>query len=69
MDRVIYSPPASKISHRPLWRATAALMLFLLAFNTSANEQAILEGGERFHPVQGTQGMVATSHTLPQRLP
>ncbi|ERS85678.1 gamma-glutamyltransferase [Marinobacter sp. C1S70] len=38
-------------------------MLFLLAFNTSANEQAILEG-ERFHPVQGTQGMVATSHTL-----
>ncbi|WP_396621314.1 gamma-glutamyltransferase [Marinobacter sp. W-8] len=62
MDRVIYSP-ASKISHRPLWRATAALMLFLLAFNTSANEQAILEG-ERFHPVQGTQGMVATSHTL-----
>ncbi|WP_036149662.1 gamma-glutamyltransferase [Marinobacter sp. C1S70] len=62
MDRVIYSP-ASKISHRPLWRATAGLMLFLLAFNTSANEQAILEG-ERFHPVQGTQGMVATSHTL-----
>ncbi|WP_226597268.1 gamma-glutamyltransferase [Marinobacter nauticus] len=62
MDRVIYSP-ASKISHRRLWRATAALMLFLLAYNTSANEQAILEG-ERFHPVQGTQGMVATSHTL-----
>ena len=62
MDRVIYSP-ASKISHRPLWRATTALMLFLFAFNTSANEQAILEG-ERFHPVQGTQGMVATSHTL-----
>ncbi len=62
MDRVIYSP-ASKISHRPLWRATTALMLFLFAFNTSANEQAILEG-ERFHPVQGSQGMVATSHTL-----
>ena len=62
MDRVIYSP-ASKISHRRLWRATAALMLFLLAYNTSANEQAILEG-ERFHPVQGSQGMVATSHTL-----
>ncbi len=62
MDRVIYSP-ASKISHRRLWRATTALMLFLLAYNTSANEQAILEG-ERFHPVQGTQGMVATSHTL-----
>ena len=62
MDRVIYSP-ASKISHRRLWRATAALMLFLLASSTNANEQAILEG-ERFHPVQGTQGMVATSHTL-----
>ena len=62
MDRVIYSP-ASKISHRRLWRATAALMLFLLASSTNANEQAILEG-ERFHPVQGSQGMVATSHTL-----
>ncbi|WP_370229143.1 gamma-glutamyltransferase [Marinobacter nauticus] len=62
MDRVIYSP-ASKISHRRLWRATAALMFFLLASSTNANEQAILEG-ERFHPVQGSQGMVATSHTL-----
>lgn len=62
MDRVIYSP-ASKISHRRLWRATAALMLLLLASSTNANEQAILEG-ERFHPVQGSQGMVATSHTL-----
>lgn len=62
MDRVIYSP-ASKISHRRLWRATAALMLFLLASSTNANDQAILEG-ERFHPVQGSQGMVATSHTL-----
>jgi len=62
MDRVIYSP-ASKISHRRLWRATAALMLLLLAITANANEQAILEG-ERFHPVQGTQGMVATSHTL-----
>ncbi|WP_303293615.1 gamma-glutamyltransferase [Marinobacter sp. ST-43] len=62
MDRVIYSP-ASKISHRRLWRATATLMLFLLASSTNANEQAILEG-ERFHPVQGSQGMVATSHTL-----
>lgn len=62
MDRVIYSP-ASKISHRPLWRATTALMLFLFASSTNANEQAILEG-ERFHPVQGSQGMVATSHTL-----
>lgn len=62
MDRVIYSP-ASKISHRRLWRATAALMLSLLASSTNANEQAILEG-ERFHPVQGSQGMVATSHTL-----
>ncbi|ABM18111.1 gamma-glutamyltransferase [Marinobacter nauticus] len=62
MDRVIYSP-ASKISHRRLWRATAALMLFLLSISTNANEQAILEG-ERFHPVQGSQGMVATSHTL-----
>ncbi|MHA7856237.1 gamma-glutamyltransferase [Marinobacter shengliensis] len=28
-----------------------------------ASNQAILEG-ERFHPVQATQGMVATSHTL-----
>ncbi|MBN7769341.1 gamma-glutamyltransferase [Marinobacter daepoensis] len=62
MDRVIYSP-TSTINQRRFWGVIATLLLFLPACWTSANEQAILEG-ERFHPVQGTQGMVATSHTL-----
>src|SRR5690554_1061653 len=61
-DRVIHSPHP-RIPLRRLWGLTAALMA-LLAMNVAyASNQAILEG-ERFHPVQGTQGMVATSHTL-----
>nr|BBJ04384.1 gamma-glutamyltransferase [Marinobacter nauticus] len=60
--RVIHSP-RPRIPLRRLWGLTAALIA-LLALNAAyASNQAILEG-ERFHPVQATQGMVATSHTL-----
>ncbi|MDX5439838.1 MAG: gamma-glutamyltransferase [Alteromonadaceae bacterium] len=60
--RVIHSP-RPRIPLRRLWGLTTALIA-LLAMNAAyASNQAILEG-ERFHPVQATQGMVATSHTL-----
>ncbi|MGC8121903.1 gamma-glutamyltransferase [Marinobacter sp. VGCF2001] len=62
MDRVIYRLEP-KITLRRLWGATATLLILLLTNLAFADEQAILEG-ERFHPVQGSQGMVATSHTL-----
>ncbi|MBB5320227.1 gamma-glutamyltranspeptidase/glutathione hydrolase [Marinobacter oulmenensis] len=45
------------------WRAPLALMAMLAMLPAWAGAQAILEG-ERFHPVQATRGMVATSHTL-----
>jgi len=62
MDRVHHSP-LSKIPLRRLWGATAALLILLPVGSATASNQAILEG-ERFHPVLGAQGMVATSHTL-----
>lgn len=62
LDRVNYQPRA-KLPSRSLWGATVTLLLSMLALCTHANDQAILEG-ERFHPVQARQGMVATSHTL-----
>lgn len=62
LDRVIYQP-STKLPSRSLWGATVTLLLSTLAVCTHANDQAILEG-ERFHPVQARQGMVATSHTL-----
>lgn len=62
LDRVIYSP-RTKLPPRCLWSLTAALLISLLTVTAQADNQAILEG-ERFHPVQGSQGMVATSHTL-----
>ncbi len=62
LDRVNYQPRA-KLPSRSLWGATVTLLLSMLALCTHANGQAILEG-ERFHPVQARQGMVATSHTL-----
>ncbi|WP_138437601.1 gamma-glutamyltransferase [Marinobacter shengliensis] len=60
--RVIHSP-RPRIPLRRLWGLTAALIALLVLNAAYASNQAILEG-ERFHPVQATQGMVATSHTL-----
>lgn len=60
--RVIHSPHP-RIPLRRLWGLTAALIALLVLNAAYASNQAILEG-ERFHPVQATQGMVATSHTL-----
>ncbi|MBE0486483.1 gamma-glutamyltransferase [Marinobacter sp.] len=62
LDRVIYRLRA-KLPPRCLWGLTAATLISFLTVNAQASGQAILEG-ERFHPVQGSQGMVATSHTL-----
>lgn len=62
MDGVIHSP-LSKIPLRRLWGLTAALLISLLMVTAQASNRAILEG-ERFHPAQGHQGMVATSHSL-----
>ncbi|BEH14950.1 gamma-glutamyltransferase [Marinobacter shengliensis] len=60
--RVIHSP-RPRIPLRRLWGLTTALIALLVLNAAYASNQAILEG-ERFHPVQATQGMVATSHTL-----
>ncbi|MDR9424603.1 MAG: gamma-glutamyltransferase [Marinobacter sp.] len=62
MDRAIYSP-LPKTRQRGRWGLTAALLAALILPAGNSSAQAILEG-ERFHPVQGDQGMVATSHTL-----
>ncbi len=62
MDRAIYSPHY-KTRQRRRWSLTATLITALALIAGNAGAQAILEG-ERFHPVQGSQGMVATSHTL-----
>ena len=62
MDRAIYSP-LPKTRQRGRWSLTAALLAALILPAGNSSAQAILEG-ERFHPVQGDQGMVATSHTL-----
>jgi len=62
MDRLNHSL-LKKIPLRGLWRLTAASLFAVATTAAAASNQAILEG-ERFHPVQGTQGMVATSHTL-----
>ena len=62
MDRVMGNPQP-EISRKCVWSLLAALLITLLVGLPQARAQAILEG-ERFHPVQGTQGMVATSHTL-----
>ncbi|GGC78926.1 gamma-glutamyltransferase [Marinobacter halophilus] len=62
LDRVIYSP-RTKIPPRRPWGLIAALLASFLTVTAHASNPAILEG-ERFHPVQGSQGMVATSHTL-----
>ncbi|KPQ28331.1 MAG: gamma-glutamyltransferase [Marinobacter excellens HL-55] len=60
--RAIYRP-RTKLPSRSLWGTTVSLLLSVLAVFAHANDQAILEG-ERFHPAQARQGMVATSHTL-----
>lgn len=52
-----------KLRSRLLWSLTASMLLCVMSFSTLASNQAILEG-ERFHPTQGSLGMVATSHTL-----
>src|SRR5690554_6974259 len=62
MDRVNHSL-LKKIPLRGLWRLTAASLFAVATTAAAASNQAILEG-ERFHPVQGKNGMVATSHTL-----
>ena len=62
MDTAIYSP-LPKTRQRGRWGLTAALLAALILPAGNSSAQAILEG-ERFHPVQGDQGMVATSHTL-----
>ena len=62
MDRVNHSL-LKKIPLRGLWRLTAASLFTVATTAAAASNQAILEG-ERFHPVQGKNGMVATSHTL-----
>lgn len=62
MDRAIYSP-LPKTRHGRRWSLIAALLTALALAVGNASAQAILEG-ERFHPAQGSQGMVATSHTL-----
>ena len=62
MDTAIYSP-LPKTRQRGRWGLTATLLAALILPAGNSSAQAILEG-ERFHPVQGDQGMVATSHTL-----
>jgi len=62
MDTAIYSP-LPKTRQRGRWGLTAAMLAALILPAGNSSAQAILEG-ERFHPVQGDQGMVATSHTL-----
>src|SRR5690554_8150473 len=62
IDTVIYSP-RTKIPPWRLWSLTASLLISLFAVTVHASTQVILEG-ERFHPAQGRQGMVATSHSL-----
>jgi len=58
MNRLI-----QKILPEQRWSLPVVLLASLLLGAGNAHAQAILEG-ERFHPVQGSQGMVATSHTL-----
>ena len=62
IDTVIYSPRTKIPPWRP-WSLTASLLISLFAVTVHASTQAILEG-ERFHPAQGRQGMVVTSHSL-----
>ncbi|NWO08247.1 MAG: gamma-glutamyltransferase [Alteromonadaceae bacterium] len=62
MDTVMDNRPPEITAKRAKSLLATLLMLFFASI-PQARAQAILEG-ERFHPVQGSQGMVATSHTL-----
>jgi len=62
MDRVLNNRPP-EITGKHVWGLCAVLLMVFALNLPQARAQAILEG-ERFHPVQGTDGMVATSHTL-----
>ncbi|HLV76385.1 MAG TPA: gamma-glutamyltransferase [Marinobacter sp.] len=61
MGKTTDLPPGTALEG--LRKLTVGLLFGIAAATATASTQAILEG-ERFHPVQGRQGMVATSHTL-----
>src|SRR5690554_7709816 len=61
MGKTTDLPPGTALEG--LRKLTVGLLFGIAAATATASTQAILEG-ERFHPVQGTQGMVASSHNL-----